>query len=217
MSNFYSRPGKAGGLPILIKLDYSSKEETNVVAKTVEISDRYEIGDIPKLPQILIDHYRSYLDELLGDPEFIALSETLRDANDAEIAGKAAVEAYAKKLGYPSTEAYYEAARRQSHKNFLNNIFDIQDAIPFQKGDVFNLPGLFYTAVDRFDEYDSIIYLVRQLSGIGIAFYVKTNRELSFFTNYAIREPMVLKYIGPAEYIQGRVQRVDSWLFEKIN
>jgi hypothetical protein len=80
-----------GNSQIQIELDYSSKKMMNLSGQIVEISDKYEIGNIPKLPQILIDHYRSYLDELLGDPEFIALSETLRDANDAEIARMAEV------------------------------------------------------------------------------------------------------------------------------
>jgi hypothetical protein len=62
--------------------------------------------------------------------------------------------------------------------------------------------------------------LVKKIGNSSKAFYVKTNNELSLIPyggTYLIYEPMKLKYIGPEKYIQGRVEMIDTWLFEKIN
>jgi hypothetical protein len=215
---------------IQIKLDCSSENGADFIKIIAEVSDKYECerDSILKLPQSLIDHYKEYLDELLSDPEFVALSKELRSKKDEKILAekrkREVDEVKAKELGFPSVEAYYAAASRQTYQNFANNMYgNIYDAIPIMKNDVFNLPTGICEAIDRTNTHGSIIYLVQLLgsnSYIGKAFYIKTNRELSLIPHqgsYIVYEPLTLKCIESAQYTQGRVKSVNTWVFERLN
>jgi hypothetical protein len=222
---------------ITITIDCSSNKQENIITKKIQLSDKYRhpiydtLHKIQLIPQSMLDQYKSYLNARLNNPEFVARSNRLRneiDAKiDAEIVQKEQDEAKAKQLGYASVDDYYRALKRQSSENFRAHIGyelgSFNSGIPFVKGDVFNIEKDSIAAVDRDDTPDGIMYLAKIWSYTylpGRAFYIITDREFLFapYSQYnLIYEPMKLKYIGTAQYTQGRVHTVNTWVFLRID
>lgn len=166
----------------------------------------------------IIMFYEDKVIEVLKDSYINMTNINWKDSQGFIKAQRAKDEAEAKKLGYPSVEAYNEVVKRQSFGNFITQLsFGV--GIPFVKGDVFNVPAGMLIGIERNDTNKGIIYLVRlSANASSKAIYILTTNELKIINSSdgsIIYETLKLKYKQPAQYRQG-VQNINSWLFEKI-
>jgi hypothetical protein len=202
---------------ITIILDCSSSLKKNIITKNIKLSNVYFPGDVPQIPQSMLDEYKSFLNDVLNNPEFVARSAKMRNEEDRKIAKRNRDEAKAKELGYSSVNDYYRALNRQTVRNFMTYIQagSYGAGIPFVKGDVFNLPEGTLVAFNKQYTDNGIIYtagITGDNTGIGQNIYVISSSELQiiFHQMYGniIYEPMQLKFLG---------QDQGGLLFQKIN
>ena len=104
--------------------------------------------------------------------------------------------------------------------NLIQNLIDVgfKMGVSFKAGDRVSVPTGFLIPIDLSQEKGFNIYLVmvNDNSGQLKPFYIQTSRKLATGYNREIFEPLLIEYVGIAQYLQNGNSR-DTFLFKEVS